>query len=114
MKLTRPWGTYRVLNKGNGFKVKLIEVSPHKKLSLQRHKHRSEHWVVIEGKAKITNGHNVYSLENSESAFIPKNGIHRLENCKETPLRIVEVQSGSYLEEDDIERLGDDYGRQRK
>ena len=111
MKSKRPWGSYTVLNVGKGYKVKLIEVSPHKKLSLQSHKHRSEHWVVVKGKAKITNCKKVYCLKKNESAYIPKGEIHRLENNTKTPLRIVEVQCGSYLKEDDIERIKDDYGR---
>lgn len=111
-KVKRPWGTYTVLNKGAGFKVKLVEVSPGKRLSLQRHKNRSEHWVVVQGEAKITNGKNVLFLEENQSTYIPKKGVHRLENPKETPLKIIEVQCGrGELLETDIQRLGDDYGR---
>ncbi|UCC95851.1 MAG: phosphomannose isomerase type II C-terminal cupin domain [Candidatus Omnitrophota bacterium] len=111
MKAQRPWGSYTILNKGKGFKVKLVEVSPHKKLSLQQHKFRSEHWVVVEGQARITNGNTVCYLKENESAYIPKGGIHRLENALGTPLKIVEVQCGEYLGEDDIVRLEDEYGR---
>lgn len=110
-KVKRPWGAYTVLNKGAGFKVKLVEVSPGKRLSLQRHKNRSEHWVVVQGEAKITNGRNVLFLEENQSTYIPKKGVHRLENPNETPLKIIEVQCGRELLESDIERLGDDYGR---
>ena len=111
MKVNRPWGTYTVLTEGKGFKVKLVEVLPHKRLSLQRHKLRSEHWVVVEGIAKITNGKKVHLLKSNESAYIPKEGMHRLENPGLFNLKIIEVQCGHYLEEDDIERLDDDYGR---
>ena len=107
----RPWGCYTVLNIGNGFKVKLITIEPYKRLSLQRHKYRSEHWVVVEGEARITNGSKVYNIKANESAYIPMNGIHRLENPLAQPLKIVEVQCGKYIEEDDIERLSDDFAR---
>lgn len=107
----RPWGYYTVLNRGNGFKVKLVEVLPHKRLSLQRHILRSEHWVVVQGTAKITNGRNILFLDENQSAYIPKKGIHRLENPKNKPLKIIEVQCGDELRETDIERLEDDYGR---
>ncbi len=113
MKTTRPWGSYTVLNEGKGFKVKLIEILPHKRLSLQKHTHRSEHWVVVEGEATITNCNKVYRLKNNESTFIPEGQIHRLENDHQIPLKIIEVQSGYYLEEDDIERLEDDYERNK-
>jgi mannose-6-phosphate isomerase-like protein (cupin superfamily) len=112
MKVKRPWGGYTILNQGEGFKVKIVEVLPFKKLSLQRHKFRSEHWVVVEGEAKITNDKKVLVLKKNESVYIPKEGIHRLENVGECLLKIVEVQCGSYLEEDDIERLEDDYERE--
>ncbi|MCK4810134.1 MAG: mannose-1-phosphate guanylyltransferase/mannose-6-phosphate isomerase [Candidatus Omnitrophica bacterium] len=110
-KVKRPWGTYTVLNSGIGFKVKLVEVLPHKRLSLQRHIQRSEHWVVVEGEAKITNKKNTLYLNTNESTYIPKKGIHCLENPIDIPLKIIEVQCGKYLEEDDIQRLEDEYGR---
>lgn len=110
-KVKRPWGSYTVLNKGIGFKVKLVEVSPGKRLSLQRHKLRSEHWVVVQGTAKITNGRNILFLEENQSTYIPKSGIHRLENATKNPLKIIEVQCGRELKEADIQRLDDDHGR---
>lgn len=110
-KVSRPWGSYTVLNKGTGFKVKLVEVASGKRLSLQKHKYRSEHWVVVQGTAKITNGRNVLFLDENQSTYIPKNGIHRLENPAEKPLKIIEVQCGKALQESDIVRLDDDYGR---
>ncbi len=107
----RPWGSYTVLDKGSGFKIKLVEVLPKKALSLQKHSRRSEHWVVIEGRAKITKGRNISYVNVNESTFIPLGHIHRLENPTGYPLKIVEVQSGKYLEEDDIIRLKDDFQR---
>lgn len=107
----RPWGSYTVLNTGKGFKVKVLEVLSHKRLSLQRHKFRSEHWVVVQGEAKITNGGRIYHLKENESTYISKGSVHRLENPINRPLKIIEVQCGQYLEEDDIERLEDDYQR---
>ena len=98
----RPWGSYTVLNEGRGFKVKIVEILPYKRLSLQKHKNRSEHWVVVEGLAKITNADKSYLLDENESAYIPKRGIHRLENPIDRPLKIIEVQCGQYTDEDDI------------
>jgi len=109
--VNRPWGSYTVLNQGKGFKVKLVEVTPGKRLSLQRHKNRSEHWVVVQGEAKITNGRNVLFLEENQSTYIPKKGVHRLENATNKPLKIIEVQCGKELLETDIQRLDDDHGR---
>ncbi|MDD5195931.1 MAG: phosphomannose isomerase type II C-terminal cupin domain [Candidatus Omnitrophica bacterium] len=111
MKVKRPWGYYTVLNEQKGFKVKLVSVSPHKRLSLQKHKYRSEHWVVVRGTAKVTKEHHVYYLKNNESTFIPKNCIHRLENSANKPLKIIEVQCGTRVQESDIIRLSDDYQR---
>jgi len=107
----RPWGAYSVINMGAGFKVKLVQIDPHKRLSLQRHLYRSEHWVVVEGEAKITVGRDVYFRKANESIYVPKKGVHRLENAANGPLKIVEVQCGSYLEEADIERIQDDFNR---
>jgi mannose-1-phosphate guanylyltransferase/mannose-6-phosphate isomerase len=107
----RPWGKYTVLDRGTGFKIKLVEVLPRKALSLQRHMRRSEHWVVVEGRARITKGRKVYYVDANESTFIPLRYAHRLENPTDSPLKIVEVQSGDYLEEDDIVRLKDDFER---
>jgi len=107
----RPWGSYTVMNTGFGFKVKLVQIHPHKRLSLQRHLERSEHWVVVEGEAKITVGRDVFYRKSNESIYVPKKGVHRLENATDKSLKIVEVQCGQYLEEDDIERMEDDFKR---
>lgn len=107
----RPWGTYTVLEEGNGFKIKRIEVKPGASLSLQMHHHRSEHWVVVSGKAMVTNGDKALSLGTNESTFIPAQNKHRLENHESVPLVMIEVQTGNYLGEDDIVRFSDQYGR---
>jgi mannose-1-phosphate guanylyltransferase / mannose-6-phosphate isomerase len=107
----RPWGTYSVLNQGKGFKVKLVRVNPHKRLSLQRHQLRSEHWVVVQGRAKVINGENMLYLDENESTYIPKRTLHRLENPRDRVLKIIEVQCGPSLVESDIERFDDDHGR---
>ena len=112
MKTQRPWGYYEILNEGEGFKVKVIEVKPGKRISLQRHQQRSEHWVVVEGEATITSDDKVFIRRPNESAYIPMNVMHRLENKLDTPLKIIEVQCGPYTEEDDIERFEDDYHRE--
>ena len=111
MKTERPWGWYDVINEGSSHKVKCIEVKPGLSLSLQRHMHRSEHWVVVEGTALVhIDGEKKLVIEN-ESTFIPVGVKHRLSNPGKIPLKIIEVQSGAYLEEDDIERFDDEYGR---
>ena len=110
-RVHRPWGWYRVLETGDGFQVKHICVEPGAKLSLQRHAKRAEHWVVTSGKATVTVGDDTFQLSEAGSAFIPVGAKHRLENDGETPLHLIEVQSGSYLGEDDIERFEDAYGR---
>jgi mannose-1-phosphate guanylyltransferase/mannose-6-phosphate isomerase len=107
----RPWGTYTVLEEGPNFKIKRIVVNPGAKLSMQLHHHRSEHWVVVSGTAKITNGEREILLEENESTYIPKNNRHRLENPALIPLSIIEVQCGDYVGEDDIVRFEDTYGR---
>lgn len=107
----RPWGTYTVLEEGPNFKIKRIVVNPGAKLSMQLHHHRSEHWVVVSGTAKITNGEREILLQENESTFIPKNNRHRLENPALSPLSIIEVQCGDYVGEDDIVRFEDTYGR---
>jgi len=107
----RPWGSFTVLQEGIGFKIKLIEISPHKRLSLQQHKKRAEHWVVVSGAAKVTSSARISLVKSNQSIYIPKGKKHRLENPTDYPLRIVEVQTGSYLEEDDIERFEDDFKR---
>ena len=107
----RPWASYTVLEEGPSFKMKRIEVRPGGRLSLQRHKHRSEHWVVISGEATVTCGEKVLALRSNESTFIPAGTMHRLENRTDIPVQIIEVQVGSYVGEDDIERFDDQYGR---
>ncbi|HEX9860948.1 MAG TPA: mannose-1-phosphate guanylyltransferase/mannose-6-phosphate isomerase [Nitrospirota bacterium] len=107
----RPWGSYTVLQEGPMYKIKRIEVNAGAKLSLQMHHHRSEHWVVVSGTARVTNGDQEYNVHVNESTFIPMSTRHRLENPGKVPLQIIEVQSGQYLEEDDIKRYDDDYQR---
>lgn len=107
----RPWGIYRVLEEGPNFKIKCIIVNPGAKLSMQMHKHRSEHWVVVSGTAKITNGTQEIQLEANQSTYIPKAHRHRLENSGKLPLQIIEVQCGEYVGEDDIVRFDDTYDR---
>ncbi|MBU2063250.1 MAG: phosphomannose isomerase type II C-terminal cupin domain, partial [Candidatus Omnitrophica bacterium] len=97
--------------RGSGFKIKLVEVSPRKALSLQKHMRRSEHWIVVEGRAKITKGKKVHYLNANKSSFIPVRHVHRLENPTDSLLKIIEVQSGDYLEEDDIVRIKDNFER---
>jgi mannose-1-phosphate guanylyltransferase/mannose-6-phosphate isomerase len=107
----RPWGSYMVLEKGNGYKVKRLVLKPGAKLSLQIHRRRSEHWVVVSGIAKVTREDETYLIHKDENAYIPVNIKHRLENIGEEPLEVIEIQNGDYLEEDDIERFDDVYGR---
>lgn len=108
----RPWGWYERMVGGDGFQVKHIMVKPGASLSLQAHRHRAEHWVVVRGVADITRGNKRFSLQANESTYIPKGVKHRLANGGKEPLEIVEIQSGSYLGEDDIVRLDDVYGRE--
>ena len=110
-KVYRPWGSYETLDAGDHFQVKRIEVNPGKKLSLQLHHKRAEHWVVVNGTARVTRGEETFDLSENESTFIPLGTKHRLENATDQPLEIIEVQSGSYLGEDDIVRFEDDFGR---
>lgn len=107
----RPWGTYTVLEEGNRFKIKRIEVKPGASLSLQMHHHRSEHWIVVSGMAKVVNGENEFFVNTNESTYIPAGHQHRLENPGVINLVMIEVQSGEYLGEDDIVRFQDHYGR---
>jgi mannose-1-phosphate guanylyltransferase/mannose-6-phosphate isomerase len=109
----RPWGSYTVLDKGPGYKIKLVEVLPKKRLSYQLHQSRSEHWVVLTGVAKVTKDDVVFEVEANDSTFIPPHVPHRLENPTDKLLKLIEVQSGRYLEEDDIVRLDDDYERSK-
>jgi mannose-1-phosphate guanylyltransferase/mannose-6-phosphate isomerase len=110
-KVMRPWGWYDSVDEGERFKVKRIQVKPGASLSLQMHHHRAEHWIVVKGRAEITNGDQVIVLEENQSTFIPQGQTHRLANRGSVPLEIIEVQSGSYLGEDDIVRFEDTYGR---
>jgi mannose-1-phosphate guanylyltransferase / mannose-6-phosphate isomerase len=107
----RPWGSYTVLEKGNGYKIKRVVLKPGAKLSLQLHRRRSEHWVVVSGVAKVTRERETYLVHSNESTYIPINTKHRLENPGKELLQIIEVQNGDYVEENDIERFSDDYGR---
>jgi mannose-1-phosphate guanylyltransferase / mannose-6-phosphate isomerase len=109
--VARPWGAYTVLQEGPGFKIKRIEVKPGGILSLQLHHRRSEHWVVVSGEARVTNGDRVYTIRTNESTYIPVETRHRLENAGTDPLVMIEVQCGSYVGEDDIVRFDDQYGR---
>ena len=110
-KVSRPWGWYDTIDVGENFKVKRIQVKPGASLSLQKHERRAEHWVIIKGVAEITNGDKVFTLTENQSTYIPVGEIHRLRNPSNDILEIVEVQSGSYLGEDDILRVKDTYGR---
>lgn len=108
----RPWGSYTVLGEGVGYKIKRIVVNPTARLSLQMHRQRSEHWVVVSGTARVTCGERVYDVKTYEGTFIPPQTRHRLENADpQVPLEIIEVQNGPYLGEDDIVRFDDDFGR---
>jgi mannose-1-phosphate guanylyltransferase / mannose-6-phosphate isomerase len=110
-KVHRPWGWYDSIDEGGRFKVKRIQVKPKASLSLQKHHHRAEHWIVVTGTAEITNGDKVLTLTENQSTYIPLGEVHRLANPGSIPLEIIEVQSGSYLGEDDIVRYQDNYGR---
>lgn len=110
-KVHRPWGWYDIIDEGPRFKVKRIQVKPGASLSLQKHAHRAEHWVVIKGVAEITNGDQILTLTENQSTYIPPGTLHRLSNPGDIPLEIIEVQSGSYVGEDDIVRVEDSYGR---
>lgn len=110
-KVFRPWGNYESIDNGERYQVKRIVVNPGARLSLQMHHHRAEHWIVVTGTAKVTRGEEVALLSENESTYIPLGVKHRLENPGTIPLEIIEVQSGSYLGEDDIVRYQDEYGR---
>ena len=110
-RVNRPWGAYEGLDAGDGYLVKRITVNPGAKLSLQRHQHRAEHWVVVRGIAEVTCENVVQTLEANQSAYIPLGDKHRLANPGSEILEIIEVQTGGYLAEDDIERFDDVYGR---
>jgi mannose-1-phosphate guanylyltransferase/mannose-6-phosphate isomerase len=110
-RVYRPWGYYEGIDEGDRFLAKRIVVKPGSKLSLQSHQRRAEHWVVVSGKARVTRGEDTLILYPDQSTYIPLGVKHRLENVGDTPLHLIEVQSGSYLGEDDIERFEDDYKR---
>jgi mannose-1-phosphate guanylyltransferase/mannose-6-phosphate isomerase len=110
-RVYRPWGSYEQVDAGERFQVKRLIVRPGGQLSLQRHSKRAEHWVVVRGRATVTRGDDVFELGENESTYIPLGTVHRLENRHAEPLHLIEVQSGAYLGEDDIERLDDRYGR---
>jgi mannose-1-phosphate guanylyltransferase/mannose-6-phosphate isomerase len=110
-RVYRPWGFYESLIQGDRFQVKRIVVTPGHKLSLQKHFHRAEHWVVVNGSAIVTRDSETMLVRENESIYLPLGCVHRLENPGRIPLTLIEVQSGSYLGEDDIVRLEDTYGR---
>jgi mannose-1-phosphate guanylyltransferase len=107
----RPWGSYDSIDNGERFQVKRISVKPGEKLSVQMHHHRAEHWIVVSGTANVTIGDNTMIVSENESTYIPIGEVHALENPGKIPLELIEVQSGSYLGEDDIVRFSDRYGR---
>jgi mannose-1-phosphate guanylyltransferase / mannose-6-phosphate isomerase len=111
LKVHRPWGSYQSVDRGNRFQVKRIVVKPGGKLSLQLHHHRAEHWVIVRGTAQVTLGNDIRMVHENESIYIPDGAQHRLENPGKIDLELIEVQTGSYLGEDDIVRLEDDYHR---
>jgi len=111
-KVVRPWGTFEGIDRGERYQVKRITVKPGAQLSLQYHHHRAEHWIVVTGTARVTRGDQTFLLHENESTYIPLGAVHRLENPGKTALELIEVQSGSYLGEDDIVRVDDVYGRE--
>ena len=111
VRVNRPWGSYETVDRCDRFLVKRIIVKPGSALSLQKHYHRAEHWVVVKGTARITVDQDVVILREDQSTYIPIGTRHRLENPGKIPLELIEVQTGSYLGEDDIERFDDKYGR---
>ena len=111
LKINRPWGSFETVDAGERFQVKRLTIAPGEALSLQMHHHRAEHWVVVKGTAKVTRGSEVFLLTENQSAYVPVGVEHRLENPGALPLEVVEVQTGSYLEEDDIVRFEDRYDR---
>lgn len=113
-RVCRPWGCYQGIDHSDRFQVKRITVNPGAVLSLQLHHHRAEHWIVVNGTAKVTKGDDVFVLSENESTYIPLGTKHRLENIGKIPLELIEVQTGSYLGEDDIVRFDDVYGREGK
>lgn len=114
LRVNRPWGTYECIDSADRFQVKRITVNPGARLSLQKHRHRAEHWIVVKGTARVTRGKDVMTVGENESTYIPLGVKHRLENPGRIPLELIEVQSGTYLGEDDIVRFKDEYGRSIK
>jgi mannose-1-phosphate guanylyltransferase/mannose-6-phosphate isomerase len=110
----RPWGCYEDIDSGERFRVKRITVEPGRKLSLQWHHHRAEHWVIVSGTARVTRGTETQLLTENQSIYIPVGETHRLENPGKVPLELIEVQTGGYLGEDDIVRVDDEYHRERE
>ena len=110
----RPWGSFTTLEEGKGYKIKRIEVNPGHRLSLQMHHHRSEHWIVVSGTAKVVCGDEEKILSSNQSTYVPQCTNHRLENPGVIKLVLIEVQNGQYLGEDDIVRFQDDYSRTSK
>ncbi|MCY4039982.1 MAG: phosphomannose isomerase type II C-terminal cupin domain [Gammaproteobacteria bacterium] len=108
---TRPWGAWQVLAIGDGFVIKKIDVMPGARLSLQSHAHRSEHWTILHGSAEVTVGARTVRLGRDETVFIPAQTKHRIHNVGKTGLSFIEIQTGSILDESDIERFDDEYGR---
>lgn len=109
----RPWGSFTILDEGPGYKIKRIEVNPGHRLSLQMHYHRSEHWIVVSGTARVTCDDREAILCSNQSTYVPQTKVHRLENPGVIPLVVIEVQNGDYLGEDDIIRFQDDYTREK-
>ena len=109
--VTKPWGSFSTLEEGPGYKIKRLVVQPGRRLSLQKHRRRAEHWVVVAGTATVIRGDRRLILRQRECTVIPRQAWHRIENHGRTPVVIIEVQHGSYLGEDDIVRKQDDYGR---
>ncbi len=107
----RPWGSFSTLEEGPGYKVKRLVVQPGQRLSLQKHRHRAEHWVVVRGTATVVRGEERLTLRGRQCVLIPRQAWHRIENRGRQPVVVIEVQHGSYLGEDDIVRRQDDYGR---
>lgn len=110
-RTVRPWGWFETVSEQPGFKIKRIGVFPGQQISLQKHRHRAEHWVVVQGTARVTLDERVFDLSVGQSCDIALGQVHRLANLSTGPVEIVEVQFGDYLGEDDIIRLSDDYGR---
>lgn len=110
----RPWGCYTIIEKKNLYQIKRIVISPKQRLSLQLHQYRNEHWIITKGFGKATLGNQFISLHENEHIYIPKLTKHRIANSGDYPLEFIEVQTGNYLEEDDIVRFEDDYGRIKK